>query len=108
MLFHYSIVHMTRSISYTLLYFLNLFLNISARILLNFFNLHIACSNTILFLKCILLYSFSFSYSGLLRFFSSFFYVRMIVVLENRFLRRYPRSNTLTTCFGVKGYLMLF
>src|SRR6185312_6896816 len=42
----------------TLLYFLNLFLNTSASIL-NFFNLQMVCSITILFLEWLLLYSLS-------------------------------------------------
>src|SRR6476646_2989057 len=101
MLVHYSIVYQScYTISDILSYFLNLFLNISL-IILYFFSLQIVCSITILFLEWILLYSFSSADNS-----------QFLFLLQGKAdsccgksvsTPRYPRSITLTTCFGVTG-----
>src|SRR6185503_17303939 len=60
-------------------YFLNLFLNTSASIL-HFFNLHIVCPITILFLEWLLLYSFSSEDS------SQFLFLSRIIFLLSLFI----------------------
>src|SRR6185312_11606272 len=86
----------------TLLYFLNLFLNTSASIL-NFFNLQMVCSITILFLEWLLLYSLSSTDRSMFLFF--LFGMDDNCSGKSFSIPRYPRSKTLTTCLGVTdGY----
>src|SRR5215212_6459624 len=102
LLVHYSVVYQScYTISDILSYFLNLFLNISL-IILYFFSLQIVCSITILFLVCILLYSFSSAADNSQ--FLFFLQGKADSCSGKSFsIPRYPRSITLTTCLGVTG-----